>query len=51
MDASLKTSRRPYAVKGGLPQLRERIQIARGMKIEEKKPRAPHLAGIAKPAG
>ena len=34
----------------GSPQA-QRIQIARGMKIEEKKARARHLAGIAKPAG
>ncbi|HUC49954.1 MAG TPA: 4-hydroxyphenylacetate 3-hydroxylase N-terminal domain-containing protein [Xanthobacteraceae bacterium] len=32
----------------GSPQA-QRIQIARGMKIEEKKARARHLAGIAKP--
>jgi 4-hydroxybutyryl-CoA dehydratase / vinylacetyl-CoA-Delta-isomerase len=32
----------------GSPQA-QRIQIARGMKIEDKKARARHLAGIAKP--
>ena len=32
----------------GSPQA-QRIQIARGMKIEEKKARARHLAGIAEP--
>jgi len=32
----------------GSPQA-QRIQIARGMKIEEKKARARHLAGITKP--
>jgi 4-hydroxybutyryl-CoA dehydratase/vinylacetyl-CoA-Delta-isomerase len=34
----------------GSPQA-QRIQIARGMKIEDKKARARHLAGIASPPG
>jgi 4-hydroxybutyryl-CoA dehydratase/vinylacetyl-CoA-Delta-isomerase len=33
----------------GSPQA-QRIQIARGMRIEDKKSRARHLAGIGEPA-